>query len=303
MARKTVWWRSCAASLVLGLYGVTGCAAAPNLTEAAGDMAAPAEIAMEAPQSASPESVDADSTSLPVDPSVPAGRPQLIKRASLTLEVESVDEQLAEISRLITTEQGDILDLQDREPHSSIRTAFIRIRVPQNRLDALITRLAEVGTVESRSVTAEDVSTQLVDLQARVRNLRKSEEALLEIMDRSGSIGDVLEVSRELSNVRQQIEQLDAQYKNLQTQVSYSTLELTLQSPASAISDQPKPLGRTLGNTWQSATRSVGELTTGLLQLGLWLLAYSPYLAVAAIAATLGYRSLRRPRSEGTGGN
>ncbi|MEL6138601.1 MAG: DUF4349 domain-containing protein [Cyanobacteria bacterium J06628_6] len=293
MAWKTVWWRGWAAGAVISLYGITGCAAAPNLTEA-GDVSAEAvQTAGEVAQSPVDDSADL------VETSVPAGRPQLIKRASLTLEVESVDEQLSTITRLVTAEQGDILDLQDRQPEGSRRSAFLRIRVPQNRLDTLIERLADLGTVENRTVTAEDVSTQLVDLQARVRNLRKSEEALLEIMDRSGSIADVLEVSRELSNVRQQIEQLDAQYKNLQTQVSYSTLELTLQSPVAAAVRDARPLGKTLGTTWQSATRSVGELTTGLLQLGLWLLAYSPYLAVVAISATLGYRTLRRPRSEG----
>ncbi|MEO1590226.1 MAG: DUF4349 domain-containing protein [Cyanobacteria bacterium J06632_22] len=297
MVWKTVFCRSCIAGVLLGLYGVTGCAAAPNLTEVAGDVAA------EAPQATIPtESIEreaADSAALPTDAAVPAGRPQLIKRASLTLEISSIDEQLGDISRLIAAEQGDILDLQDRDPNSNLRSAFIRIRVPQGRLEALMERLVEIGKVDSRTMTAEDVSTQLVDLQARVRNLRQSEAALLEIMDRSGSIGDVLEVSRELSNVRQQIEQLDAQYKNLQTQVSYSTLELTLRSPASANGGQPQPLGQTLGNTWQSATQSVGELTTGLLQLGLWILAYSPYLAIVAIATALGYRSLRRPGSEG----
>jgi len=295
---KSVWWRGCAASIALGLYGVTGCAAAPSLTQA-GDMAAEAPMSSEALLATTAE-VDA---APPVDSAVPAGRPQLIKRASLTLDVTSIDEQLADISQLIAVEQGDILDLRDREPTPRLRSAFLRIRVPQSRLDSLIERLSEVGTVESRTLTAEDVSTQLVDLQARVRNLRKSEEALLDIMDRSGSIGDVLEVSRELSNVRQQIEQLDAQYKNLQTQVSYATLELTLQEPVSATSTSPKSLGQTLGRTWRSATGSVAELTTGLLQLGLWLLAYSPYLAVVTLAATLGYRSIRRPRSGETGSN
>ncbi|MEO0539291.1 MAG: DUF4349 domain-containing protein [Cyanobacteria bacterium P01_A01_bin.105] len=294
MTLKTVGWRRFGVSVVLALYGVTGCAAAPNLTEVAGDMA------MEVPSVANrelPQANLAQTHESAPDAAVPAGRPQLIKRASLTLHVESVDEQLGEISRLIAAEQGDILNLQDRAPEGALRSAFIRIRVPQNRLDALMARLVELGTVADRTVTAEDVSTQLVDLQARVRNLRQSEAALLEIMDRSGSIPEVLEVSRELGNVRQQIEQLDAQHQHLQTQVSYSTLALTLQSPVPVLDRETTSLRETLGITWQTATRSVGELTTGLLQMGLWLLAYSPYLAVIAIAAFLGYRTVHRPQS------
>ncbi|MEM7795857.1 MAG: DUF4349 domain-containing protein, partial [Cyanobacteria bacterium P01_C01_bin.118] len=134
---------------------------------------------------------------------------------------------------------------------------------------------------------------QIVDAKARLRNLRKTEESVLKIMERSGEISQVLEVSRELSRIRAEIEQIDARVKNLQSQVRYSTIDLTL---AAAVAPQPigRPLAETIGTTWRDATQSVGDLTVGLMQVGLWLLAYSPYLLILAIAGVLGYRTLRR---------
>lgn len=67
-----------------------------------------------------------------------------------------------------------------------------------------------MGTVENQMITAEDVSDQLVDVQARLRNLRKSEEMVLKIMERSGSVGDVLKAANELSTIRESIERIDA---------------------------------------------------------------------------------------------
>ncbi len=229
----------------------------------------------------------------PNDSAVTAGQPQLIKRAQLSLVVDSIDDGLKSASQLIRAQQGDILDLQDNQIEAIHRTAYLRIRVPQANLDPLLAALGELGTVQQQGLSAEDVSTQIVDARARLRNLRKSEESLLKIMERSGEISHVLEVSRELGRVREQIEQIDARVQNLQTQVRYSTVDLTL---AAAVASQPmgRPLGETIGATWGNATQSVGDLTVGLMQIGVWLLAYSPYLLIVAIAGVLGYRSLRR---------
>ena len=229
----------------------------------------------------------------PTDGAITTGQPQLIKRAQLSLVVDSVDDGLKSASQIIRTHQGDILDLQDNQIEAAQRTAYLRIRVPQANLDPLLEELGALGTVQQQGLSAEDVSTQIVDAQARLRNLRKSEESVLKIMERSGEISHVLEVSRELSRIREQIEQIDARVQNLQTQVRYSTIDLTL---AAAVVSQPvgRPLGETIGATWQQATQSVGDLTIGLMQVGLWLLAYSPYLLVVAIASVVGYRTIRK---------
>jgi len=211
-------------------------------------------------------------------------RPQLIKRASLVLKVESMEETLAQVRSLTVTQQGDILSLQDQG--ESNRSVSIELRVPQYKLDIALDELSEIGTIRSRSISSEDVSSQLVDLDARLSNARRSEAALQEIMSRSGEISDVLEVSRELSNVRQNIEQMAAAQKNLQTQVRYSTINLRLES-AVAASPTTVPFARQLSSTWSAATHSFSTFTTDLLQLGLWLLVYSPYILVVLCGAVL----------------
>lgn len=226
---------------------------------------------------------------------VPASLPQLVKKAEIALRVNSVEKTIRAVSNVIQQQQGDLLGLEDRKPleESTYRNASMQMRIPQNKLENTLDKLAELGTVERRSLSAEDVSDQLVDYAARLRNLRKQESMLLKIMERSGSIPDVLRVTQELSTVRQQVEQIDAQLSGLKNQVAYSTITLTLEE-AIANTVPERSVALQIQESWNQATTSVADLTTGLLKMGIWFLAYSPYLLLMTGMAYFGYTRLRQ---------
>lgn len=237
----------------------------------------------------------------PGAPEVPRSQPQLVKTANLWITVESVEDSLQQITAIARQYQGDILGLQNQTPpdNYSRHTATLTLRVPQAKLDATLNAVGALGEVQSQSLVAEDVSTQLVDYQARLRNLQKTEEMLLEIMDRSGDMADVLKVAQELSTIRSSIEQIDAQLKDLQNRVAYSTVNISLEG-AIAPTPPQRPVENQLQETWKAATHSLGEFTTDLMQLGIWLLVYSPYLLILAGAVGLGYLKLKRSPSSAT---
>jgi hypothetical protein len=226
--------------------------------------------------------------------SVPQSRTQLIKKAAMTVIVQSVNESMNTVSKIINSKQGDLISLNERQPskQNPRHTASITLRIPQNQLDSTLDELAKLGTVENRNITAEDVSNQLVDFQARLNNLRRTEANLQKIMDRSGSVRDILSVAQELSNVRQSIEQIDAQLKNLQNQVAYSTITLNLQAAIASNSPQ-RALGSQIQETWNNSSQSFGEFSVNLLKLMIWFIVYSPYFLVLA-AAIYGVKRWRR---------
>ncbi len=259
---------------------------------------------IQAPMASSPvtrgEAADSKMAAAPkqAKAETPTSRPQLIKKAELSVVVKSIDISTKSVANIVEKQQGDILGFQNQKPpDSSIRqTATMQIRVPQERLETTLDSLAKLGTVENRGLTAEDVTTQLVDSEARLRNLRKSEEMVLKIMDKSGSVGDVLKAAKELSNIRQSIEQIDAQLKSLRNQVAYSTISLTLEAAVSSAQNPEPSFGLRMQETWGKATHSVGELTFGLFGLGIWLLAYTPYLLVIG-AGIYGFKKFKKPQS------
>lgn len=269
-------------TVLLGSVVFTSCGgASPSSTKAN----VPTQMAPEsAPQNAAIEgsNKEAADTSRNGNPNpaanVSVAKPQLIKSARLDLVVVSVEEGIKSVGKIVQQYQGDVLSLEDNQANSR-QLAVLQLRIPQEKLDITLESLAKLGTIENRSLSSEDVSNQLVDLRARLKNLRKTEEALLEIMNRSGSVGDVLKVAQEVSNVRQSIEQIDAQLQNLQNRVAYSLVSINLRALATTRSTTPS-LGLQFQETWQQATTSVGNLTIGLMKLLLWLLVYSPYLGL-----------------------
>lgn len=266
-------------TVLMGGVIFTSCASAPNLPKAALNNETTASQAAASPLSDTAISQKAETAQ------VPRSRPQLIKKAAISLIVDSVDKSLNAVSEIINKQQGDLISLQEQQPTktNTRHTASIQLRVPQNLLQPTLDELAKLGTVQSRNISAEDVGDRLVDFQARLTNLRKTEANLQKIMDRAGSVRDVLSVAQELSQVRQSIEQIDAQLKSLQNQVAYSTITLKLEAAVSSSGTQ-RALGSQLQESWNKSTNSFGDFTAGLLKLGIWLMVYSPYfLALAAV--------------------
>ena len=266
-------------SLLLGGAALTSCASAPSNQMTSERAAMPAATPAAESKEAAP---------------VPRQRPQLIKKAAITVIVDSVGKSVDAVSQIIKKQQGDLINLEEKQPEkdNARHTASIQMRVPQNLLDASLDELGKLGTVQNRNITAEDVGSQLVDFQARLINLRATESNLQKIMDRAGSVRDVLSVAKELSNVRESIEQINAQLKSLQNQVTYSTITLNLEATASS-SHQGRPLGVQIQETWNKSTHSLGDFTVGLLQLGIWLMVYSPFL-LAIAAGVYGLKRWRR---------
>jgi hypothetical protein len=279
-----MWFGALIASAVLA-----SCASAPQTATSGAPASAPMSEAL------SQNSVGTD-----VSASAPASlrsalplsqvQPQLIKTANLQLTVKSIITSIDQAKAIAQQQQGNILNLRDEIPTdgNSHRTASVQIRVPQAKLDAALQALKALGSLDRQSITAEDVSTQLIDSQARLKNLRKTEATLLEIMERSGGVSDVLKVAQELSNVRNQVEQITAQLTALQNQVAYSSVQLNLVEVTASARSQPA-VGAQISNTWESATSSFGKFTVDLLQLGIWLMVYSPYWLLLGAIATLGY--------------
>jgi hypothetical protein len=217
---------------------------------------------------------------------------QLIRTATIDIRVSDVSKQLRTAADIAASQGGDVVNLSDEVPDSATQAhrATAVLRVPQDRFDPTLALLGALGHVTSQSIDAQDVSDQLVDMGARLRNLRRTEADILAIMDRSGNIEQVLEVTQQLSDVRDQIERLDAQLAATKHQVAYSTITLTLHSPPVLVAPSSRGI---LLDAWRSAIASVRDVTLALLAFGLWLAAFSPYLALIALGGYLLVRRLR----------
>ncbi|HME81634.1 MAG TPA: DUF4349 domain-containing protein [Candidatus Eremiobacteraceae bacterium] len=228
---------------------------------------------------------------------LPSGeRPQLIRTGTIDLLVPDVEQTLAQLQSLAQLQFGDVISLDDSTPSTpGVRhTAQVQLAVPADRFDQTMQALVKLGAVQSRNISAENVSDQIVDAQARLRNLRRTETDMLRILDRAGKIPDVLDVTQQIAQVREQIEQLDAQVQSLQHRVAYSTISIAIEDEKPVTSAQPG-MGAQLDDAWKAAVRELRNYTVRVAAVMLTIIAFAPYwLGVLLIALFIANR-LRRP--------
>jgi hypothetical protein len=157
--------------------------------------------------------------------------------------------------------------------------------------------LQSLGKVLERQVTAEDVTEEFVDSQARLRNLKKTEERLVAHLSRTGKLSDTLLVEKELTRVRQEIEQIEGRLRFLSHRIAFSTITLTLSEAARSLAMTP-PEHYSTGKITSDAVRSlVGfaqEVWSTVIWLAVWAVVWLPIFAIL----WLGFRRVKRMMSQ-----
>jgi hypothetical protein len=142
----------------------------------------------------------------------------------MDVEVEELRPAQVRLERALGALGGRIAHLEVRENDRADYT----LRVPANRLDALMDSVAVLGRVETRTVSATDVTEQVVDAEARLAALRASRDRLRQLLERASTVQDVITVERELARVQGELESLEGRLTALRGQVSMSELSARL---------------------------------------------------------------------------
>jgi hypothetical protein len=257
-----VKFRSWPALLLLVLLAA-GCAKREAAYEEAVAPSAPAaDSATRSAAAPQPGTAQAATTAA----AVPQAQPRkLIRRLDLALVVRDTEGTANQLQSLAASMGGYISDLNASRGLDVLRYE-ITLRVPVERLDAAREAIRRMALrVEHEQMSTEDVTGQFVDLEARLRSLRATEDELRELLaesrERARKVSEVMEIYTNLTEVRTQIEQIQGQLNQLQGQVSFSTIHLTLEPDAGS-----KPIVTEGGWRPGETTRNAFRNLVGFLQ-------------------------------------
>jgi hypothetical protein len=233
-------------------------------------------------------------------PTAPEGL-LIVKTGEIAIQVAGLDPALASANQLIVG-MGGYSSGSERFGDGDSAQASVTYRVPAARWDealAGIRRLAEKVLTERSST--QDVTSQVVDLGARITNLQATERALQAIMDRATAIKDVLTVQAELTKTRSEIEQLTAQKLHFEGQAAFSTVTVTFALKPDPILAEQK--GFDAGTEVEQASASLVSILQGLATAGIWFgIVWLPILLTLALLTLVGAWAFRRFRPPtGTG--
>ncbi len=243
-------------------------------------------------------------SAIPVTPQTGAQ----IKRAELTVQLTSVQfrSAVAQATQLPGSVGGFVQSSQVSggapidEKRNEPRFAVVVMRVPSARFDDVRGRLGGLGKLTSENISGEEVSAQLVDMQARTTSLLLQEEAYKKLFNAATKIQDIITVQERLTEVRTQIEQISAQKANLGNQVAMSTITLNLQEKIKADDAATKPKAKKakgfsdqVSQSWNNGTKALGNVLTALVVV---FVALAPFIPLMLIAGLLALYLLRRTR-------
>ncbi|MDR7419135.1 MAG: DUF4349 domain-containing protein [Armatimonadota bacterium] len=207
-------------------------------------------------------------------PAEPFAFRRVVRTGQVVLQVETVDDAARRLLAIAEGAGGFIADSSYADDGGTRRGTFT-LRVPAARFGDAMRAVEELGTVQRRQVSGQDVTEEYVDLEARVRNLERQEARLLSFMDRATKIADLLAIESEVARVRGEIERLTGRLRFLANQVELATIR-------AEVSEKPKG---TPGGFWD-VERTLARIRTAFLNTVRQLLAAAEGL-VAFVASLL----------------
>jgi PKD repeat protein len=166
--------------------------------------------------------------------SVPAER-MVIKSAYLALVVEDVGASLVQITSLADAFGGYVVNSDIREDQNRLY-ASVSFRVDSTRFNEALQALRSLAVdIRSESTSGQDVTEEYVDLDAKLRNLEASEAQLLELMKQAGDVSEILDVQRELTDTRGQIEQIKGRMQYLEQSSTLAFINTSLEQSKLAV--------------------------------------------------------------------
>jgi hypothetical protein len=282
---------SSAASSPAGGPGGHGVEAAPAA------MAAPSPASRDSAFGSLQNTADARGSTAEGGGTLPdVGGPLIVRTGELDLRVSDLDAAISAAERAVAAVGGYVAGSQ-RSGDGDQATASVIFRVPAARWTDALIALRAIGTkVLGEQTSSQEVTAQVVDLGARLANLRVTETALQGIMDRATKIPDVLAVQAQLTDVRGQIEELTAEQQTLQNQAALATLTVTF-APPPVVAVTAVREGWDPASEIDQATATLVGMGQGLAGAGIWLLIVGlPVVLVVGVLALIGLLVVRRVR-------
>jgi hypothetical protein len=194
----------------------------------------------------------------------------VIYTADMTVQVDDVAKAASQIESAVRAAGGFVAGSErstdvnaavadpKATPVPPRSSATLTLRIPPGDFDSVLDRVAKLGVVVQRNLTGKDVTEAVVDVKSRITSARASVDRIRDLMDRAGTLRDVVALEGELSQREADLEALLAKQSKLKDQTSLATVTVHLETAqavaAAAATDDDKGFGAGLADGWDAFT-------------------------------------------------
>jgi hypothetical protein len=198
---------------------------------------------------------------------------KIIRNAELSLQTQDPVAGQQRVESIAESLGGFVVDTDVKHSSSSNQlppdtTITTSIRVPSKRFGEALDAIRGLGSrVLDEKETGQDVTEEFIDLEARIRTQKALENQFLEIMKRATKVSDALEVQREISEVRGEIERLEGRRRYLENKSSLSTIKVTLQTTPPIITATQAGFGENIRQAAGDSVDTAAAIINGAIRI------------------------------------
>src|SRR5690606_35921493 len=219
---------------------------------------------------------------------------KIIKTARLALETQDVEATHKNILRLASQYKGLVQSDNSGKDYNRIYKNLI-VRVPTENFQQFIDGISEgVTYFDHKDISRQDVSEEFIDLEARLKAKRILEERYLELLKKANKVEEMLQIERELSNIREEIEAKQGRLQYLQNQVSMSTVNIEIYK-TTAETGITQSYGQKMKNALQGGWNGISVFFLGILYL--WPLFLFGLITVLVLRIFLKRRRIKKSQN------
>jgi hypothetical protein len=236
--------------------------------ESSGDMAPPtaADTGADTGGLKTSESKDAAGGSTTAAAATAPMTRAVISTGQVTIHTRSISRARAEVIRLVSSWDGIVADEQTTsDDHGRAVESTLTLRVPTAHFPEAMTAFADLGEVEQQSRKSEDVTTKVIDNDARVRAAERSIRQIEALLGRAEKLSDIISIESDLARRQADLDSLKSQQAYLADQTSQSTINVYLSLPSKAAPVQAETHGFLAGLS--SGWTALGSATVVVLTL------------------------------------
>ena len=287
-SRKTI---AILALLVAGItLGGCGDSGSDKTSSEAGRQAAPQAAGGGAPQAGGPAAKDVPAQA----PDLSVDQRSIIYTGSITIRVTDVNRAAAQATA-IAAGAGGFVGGDRRNIADGSSDATLVLRIPADRFPSVVDQLAKaLGTEEQRGISTEDVTEQVVDLDARIAVQQARVDSGRKLLARAKTLSDLVMLEKEVATREADLASLQAKKRRLADLTALSTITVVLVKPTPAAAPSGPPgFVSGLKSGWKALLASLAVLVTVLGALLPWLIALG--LPAAGILYLIRRYRRRRP--------
>ena len=222
---------------------------------------------------------------------------KIIFNATVTLAVEHFDPVPEQVAALAKRYGAYVARSQIAGSAGSPRSGHWTLRVPSDRFEDFLISVRGLGEVQNINSDSQDVTDEYYDIDARIRNKKQEESRLLDLLAKAaGRLDEVLNLERELTRVRGEVEQLQGRLRVLGDLSAMGTVVLDVKEIKNYVPEKEATYAMRVRRAWDDSLTGLMSMMQGL---SIVIVAAAPWVGIVlppSLAFALLWRRMERKR-------